>query len=131
MRQNLLAVAAATLFLTACNATSDALLPKTSHQPEKPKNVIMIVSDGMGPAYTTAYRNFRDDPATPQVESVIFDRIFVGNASTYPAQESGFVTDSAAAVGDFASATAPMSTAMVAAPAATAAFKNVRTWKLA
>ena len=97
MRQNLLAVAAATLFLTACNATSNALLPKTSQQPAKPKNVIMIVSDGMGPAYTTAYRNFRDDPATPQVESVIFDRIFVGNASTYPAQESGFVTDSAAA----------------------------------
>ncbi|MFS1704974.1 alkaline phosphatase [Alteromonas sp. AMM-1] len=107
MRQNLLAVAAATLFLTACNATfsdtSSALLPKTSQPSDKPKNVIMIVSDGMGPAYTTAYRNFRDNPATPEVEPVIFDRIFVGNASTYPAHESGFVTDSAAAATALAS----------------------------
>ncbi len=111
MRQNMLAVTAATLFLTACNATpggdsnamSTALFPTTSQQSGKPKNIIMIVSDGMGPAYTTAYRNFRDDPATPQVDPVIFDRIFVGNASTYPAKESGFVTDSAASATALAS----------------------------
>ncbi|MEG3765730.1 alkaline phosphatase [Alteromonas sp. 14N.309.X.WAT.G.H12] len=63
----------------------------------EPKNIIMVVSDGMGPAYTTAYRNFADDPATPAVENVVFDDIFVGNASTYPAPVSGYVTDSAAA----------------------------------
>ena len=57
----------------------------------------MVVADGMGPAYTTAYRNYQDDPQTPMVEPVVFDDILVGNASTYPAQESGYVTDSAAA----------------------------------
>jgi len=29
-----------------------------------PKNIIMIVGDGMGPTYTTAYRYFKDDPST-------------------------------------------------------------------
>ena len=62
-----------------------------------PKNIIMVVADGMGPAYTTAYRNYVDDPSTPNIESVVFDDILVGNASTYPAQVSGYVTDSAAA----------------------------------
>jgi len=56
-----------------------------------------VVADGMGPAYTTAYRNFMDDVATPDVEPVVFDDILVGNASTYPARVSGYVTDSAAA----------------------------------
>ena len=61
-----------------------------------PKNVIMIVGDGMGPAYTTAYRYFKDDPNTPNIESTIFDDILLGRASTYPAPVSGLVTDSAA-----------------------------------
>lgn len=61
-----------------------------------PKNIIMVVGDGMGPAYTAAYRNFKDDPATPEVEATIFDRLLVGRSTTYPHQSSGFVTDSAA-----------------------------------
>lgn len=62
-----------------------------------PKNIIMVVSDGMGPAYTTAYRYYNDDPTTPAIEETIFDRILLGSASTYPAPISGVVTDSAAA----------------------------------
>ncbi len=62
-----------------------------------PKNIIMVVGDGMGPAYTTAYRYFNDDPATEEIEQTVFDRHLVGMASTYPARESGYVTDSAAA----------------------------------
>lgn len=62
-----------------------------------PRNIIMVVADGMGPAYTTAYRNYKDDPTTDDVETVVFDDILVGNASTYPARVSGYVTDSAAA----------------------------------
>ena len=62
-----------------------------------PKNIIMVVADGMGPAYTTAYRNFVDNAATPEIENVVFDDILLGNASTYPAKVSGYVTDSAAA----------------------------------
>jgi len=61
-----------------------------------PKNIIMIVGDGMGPAYTTAYRYFNDDPNTEIVEETVFDRNLVGMSSTYPAKVSGYVTDSAA-----------------------------------
>lgn len=63
---------------------------------QEPKNVIMVVGDGMGPAYTTAYRYFADNKNTPLVEQTVFDRMLVGMASTYPAQVSGYVTDSAA-----------------------------------
>ncbi len=62
-----------------------------------PKNIIFVISDGMGPAYTTGYRYFADDPATKEVEETVFDRLYVGSASTYPAPVSGYVTDSAAA----------------------------------
>jgi alkaline phosphatase len=61
-----------------------------------PKNIIMVVGDGMGPAYTSAYRYFKDNPQTPTIEATVFDDILVGRASTYPAPVSGFVTDSAA-----------------------------------
>jgi len=61
-----------------------------------PKNIIMIVGDGMGPAYTTAYRYFKDDPSTPRVENTVFDRHLVGSSSTYPDTEHHYVTDSAA-----------------------------------
>lgn len=63
---------------------------------QKPKNIIMVVGDGMGPAYTSAYRYFHDDWATPEVEGTVFDRLLVGMASTYPDRVSGYVTDSAA-----------------------------------
>lgn len=86
--------------LAGCGITESANQPASPNSlyPQSiPKNIIMVVADGMGPAYTTAYRNFVDDPSTPQVEPVVFDDILVGNASTYPAQVSGYVTDSAAA----------------------------------
>ena len=63
---------------------------------QEPKNVIMVVGDGVGPAYTTAYRYFADDKNTLDVEQTVFDRMLVGMASTYPARISGYVTDSAA-----------------------------------
>ncbi|NQZ82219.1 MAG: alkaline phosphatase [Colwellia sp.] len=62
-----------------------------------PKNIIMIVGDGMGPAYTTAYRYFNDNPNTAKIEETVFDRTLVGSSSTYPAPISGYITDSAAA----------------------------------
>jgi alkaline phosphatase len=61
-----------------------------------PKNIIMVIGDGMGPEYTTAYRMFMDDKSTPEVELTIFDQLLVGMASTHPAHTQGFVTDSAA-----------------------------------
>ena len=62
-----------------------------------PKNIIMIVGDGMGPAYTSAFRYFSDNPNTAAIEETVFDRLLVGRATTYPAPISGYVTDSAAA----------------------------------
>ena len=44
----------------------------------------MIIGDGMGPAYTTAYRYFHDNPTTPELETTVFDRHFVGMSSTSP-----------------------------------------------
>ena len=70
-----------------------------NHEVEKqqaPKNIIMVIGDGMGPAYTTAYRYFSDDPQTEVVEESVFDRHLTGMSSTYPAPVSGVVTDSAA-----------------------------------
>jgi alkaline phosphatase len=63
---------------------------------KKPNNIIMVIGDGMGPAYTTAFRYFNDDPNTTEVEKTVFDRHLVGLSSTYPATISGYVTDSAA-----------------------------------
>ncbi|WP_240612746.1 alkaline phosphatase [Alteromonas flava] len=86
--------------VSACTA---ALQPTSEQSNTAPKNIIMVVADGMGPAYVTAYRNYRDDPATPRVENVVFDQILTGTASTYPAQVSGYVTDSAASATALAS----------------------------
>ena len=61
-----------------------------------PKNIIMVVGDGMGPAFTTAYRYYNDNPNTPEIEKTVFDRNYKGSSSTYPDPESGYITDSAA-----------------------------------
>tara|TARA_B110000211_G_scaffold35380_1_gene35706 strand:- start:1171 stop:2460 length:1290 start_codon:yes stop_codon:yes gene_type:complete len=60
-----------------------------------PKNVIYMIGDGMGPAYTTAYRYFKDDPTTKSVEQTVFDTMLTGMARTYP-DDHTVVTDSAA-----------------------------------
>lgn len=91
-----------TLSLTmvlAAEAAEDA--PKT---PTEPTNIIFLVGDGMGVAYTSAYRYFQNDPTTPLVERTIFDQLLVGSASTYP-DDQGQVTDSAAAATALATGT--------------------------
>lgn len=64
--------------------------------PSRPKNMIIMIGDGMGPAYTSAYRYYQNNPDTEEIEQTVFDRLLVGMASTYPARQSGYVTDSAA-----------------------------------
>ena len=94
-----LAVSGVSLALTACMQSIE-LFDSSSTAPTlvkgTPRNIIMVVADGMGPAVTTGYRLYRDDPNTPQIEPVVFDDILVGHASTAPAPVSGYVTDSAA-----------------------------------
>jgi len=89
-------VAAVTLFSAACTATKPQEMASAKTDVNIPKNIIMVVSDGMGPAYTTAYRLYKDDPNTPAVELTALDPFLVGMAQTYPAPVSGYVTDSAA-----------------------------------
>ena len=69
-----------------------------------PKNIIYMIGDGMGPAYTTAYRYYVDDPTTKEVERTIFDNLLTGMASTSP-DDNTIVTDSAAGATALATAT--------------------------
>ncbi|HEX6923562.1 MAG TPA: alkaline phosphatase [Bacillales bacterium] len=69
---------------------------KGYHGP-KIKNVILMIGDGMGPAYLTAYRYLKDDPSTPRMEPTAFDPYLVGMASTYSYDKQEAITDSAAA----------------------------------
>ena len=87
------------LTLSACTTSNNPEVKTSgaSLQASMPKNIIMVVADGMGPAYTTAYRYYSDNPETEVIEQTVFDRHLVGMASTYPARVSGYVTDSAAA----------------------------------
>jgi alkaline phosphatase len=78
------------------DATKQTEAKQTAQSNALPKNIIMVIGDGMGPAYTTAYRYFSDNPATEKVEETVFDRHLTGLSSTYPAAISGVVTDSAA-----------------------------------
>ena len=70
--------------------------------PEPRPNIIFMVGDGMGVAYTGAYRLYQDDLATPELEKTIFDEMLVGMASTYP-DDHKLVTDSAASATALAS----------------------------
>ncbi|WP_372762110.1 alkaline phosphatase [Pseudoalteromonas sp.] len=74
-----------------------ALLLATSsaYAEQAAKNIIYMIGDGMGPAYTTAYRYFKDDASTKEIESTVFDSILTGMAHTYP-DDHTYVTDSAA-----------------------------------
>ncbi|OCQ21987.1 alkaline phosphatase [Pseudoalteromonas luteoviolacea] len=69
-----------------------------------PKNIIYMIGDGMGPAYTTAYRYYKDDKTTKTVEPTVFDSILVGMAHTYP-DDNTVVTDSAAGATALSTAT--------------------------
>ncbi|ABV35709.1 putative alkaline phosphatase [Shewanella sediminis HAW-EB3] len=69
-----------------------------------PRNIIYLIGDGMGPAYTSAYRYYSDNPDTKPVEKTIFDDLLVGMASTYPDDDT-YVTDSAAAATALATST--------------------------
>jgi alkaline phosphatase len=99
--KKLLSAVSIVLALTACqtidnDSTAMLVNTETAKKMPSPKNIIMVIADGMGPAYTTSYRYFNDDPTTDIVEETVFDRLLVGSVSTYPASVSGLVTDSAA-----------------------------------
>ncbi|GGY64864.1 alkaline phosphatase [Cellvibrio zantedeschiae] len=79
-----------TLVLLAC------ILCTSVRAAEPNTNIIFLIGDGMGVAYTGAYRLYQDDLTTPELDATIFDEMLVGMASTYP-DDHNQVTDSAAA----------------------------------
>jgi len=97
----ILPVLALSLLSISCSNTSTVITEvskqvKVDTSITPPTNIIMVIGDGMGPAYTTAYRYYNDNPKTKAVEETVFDRHLKGLSSTYPAPISGIVTDSAA-----------------------------------
>lgn len=63
------------LLLTACSSTSQ--------KPVKaPKNVVLMIGDGMGFAHVKAYRVYADDLSTDIVEPLSIDPLLVGSVST-------------------------------------------------
>ncbi|WP_193408700.1 alkaline phosphatase [Thalassotalea crassostreae] len=87
----ILAVLTLAVITTSCSTNTN--LSSANKSTELPKNIIMVVADGMGPAFPTAYRYYHDDPMTPAVEHTIFDDIYVGSSSTYPSSK-GYISDS-------------------------------------
>lgn len=91
--------------LISCIDTAQATATKIVIEDEHlPRNIIYLIGDGMGPAYTSAYRYYADKPDTKAVERTIFDDLLVGMASTYP-DDNTYVTDSAAAATALATST--------------------------
>jgi len=70
-----------------------------------PKNIILMIGDGMGPAQIKAYRLYKDNLATAGVDPITLDAFLVGTLATEPAAAADaddhvhstyIVTDSAA-----------------------------------
>lgn len=83
-----------TTFSGACEATGK--VDTGANETGKVKNIIFLIGDGMGVSYSTAYRYFKDNPKTSEMENTLFDQYLVGQQSTYPNDPRFNVTDSAA-----------------------------------
>lgn len=64
---------------------------------QKPKNIIMVIADGMGTTYPIAYRFYKNKTNNNQITNTVFDQHLIGTVTTTPDQSSNFITDSAAA----------------------------------
>lgn len=84
------------LFLLFLLLWSNAVLSNNN-----PKNIIMIIADGMGPNFAPAYRYYKNGKS--HIEPTVFDKYFVGSSSTYPHHTEDLVTDSAASATALAS----------------------------
>lgn len=90
------------LTLISCLAGASIAQAETE---QAPRNLILVIGDGMGFPYLSAYRYFKDGRGmTDQadMEPTLFDRYLVGAATTYPADDT-LVTDSAASATTLAS----------------------------
>ncbi|WP_082686223.1 alkaline phosphatase [Bacillus coahuilensis] len=60
------------------------------------KNMIMVIADGAGQPFYTAYRYMKDDPSTKDLEATVFDDYFVGMQTVYAHDHEENIPDSAA-----------------------------------
>lgn len=49
---------------------------------EAPRNLILLIGDGMGPAQVKAYRMYADDPSTEVIDPLAIDPLMVGSVAT-------------------------------------------------
>jgi alkaline phosphatase len=81
----------------------------------RPRSVILLIGDGMGFAQIKAYRYYADDPSTPSIDPLPFDRYLVATVATESivfdcaeddaascVQDPYGITDSAAAASAYA-----------------------------
>lgn len=90
--RSLLALAVtAALGVSSCTTTNT----DTAAQPENvPPNIIVMIGDGMGFEYITAYRYAMSELGSGVLAPTAFDDLLVGAATTYPDDDT-WVTDSA------------------------------------
>jgi alkaline phosphatase len=79
------------LFLLCCSCADTAettgtagavAIPVAAATSVKPKNLILMIGDGMGFAQVKAYRYYADNPSTPLIEPLPFDQYLVGAVVT-------------------------------------------------
>lgn len=74
-RKLLIALIVLLMSLTACE-------PGIPEPVEAPRNVILLIGDGMGPAQVKAYRMYADDPSSELVDPLPMEKYQVGSVST-------------------------------------------------
>jgi alkaline phosphatase len=87
------------LLTLGCTLSACTLTAQTTHEAVRPKNVILLISDGCGPASFTMARDYRRD-VLRQGATLHIDSLLVGAVRTFATNSR--VTDSAAGATAFA-----------------------------
>jgi alkaline phosphatase len=72
----------ATLAVIACASSPPQEASVQQEESSKPRNIIFMVGDGMGFAQVKAYRYYANDPATPIIDPLPYDRYLTGAVAT-------------------------------------------------
>ena len=75
---------------------------ETINSTEKPKNIILLIGDGMGPSAIKALRKFKAEQGYSANRRLSFDDYLLGSINTDSIDDSENITDSAAAATAFA-----------------------------
>ncbi|MCE4955829.1 alkaline phosphatase [Macrococcoides caseolyticum] len=102
---NFKSIAASTLIATTLASTvvpfnaptAEAAGAKKVTCSKKPKNVILMIGDGMGISQLGAYRYYKDDETKPGLDRIFFDQYLVGSQLTISDDLKSNITDSGAA----------------------------------